>query len=37
MAANATIYKANVNIANMDTHYYAENSLILAQHPSEND
>ena len=37
MAANATIHKANVNIANMDTHYYAEHSLILAQHPSEND
>ena len=36
MAANATIYKANVNIANMDTHYYAESSLTLAKHPSEN-
>ena len=37
MAANATIYKANLNIANMDTHYYAEHSLTLAKHPSEND
>ena len=37
MAATATIYKANINIANMDTHYYAEHSLTLAQHPSEND
>ena len=37
MAANATIYKVNLNIANMDTHYYAENSLTLAKHPSEND
>ena len=37
MASNATIYKANVNIANMDTHYYAEHSLTLAKHPSEND
>ncbi|MDF1877016.1 YaeQ family protein [Sulfurimonas sp. SAG-AH-194-L11] len=37
MATKATIYKANVNIANMDTHYYAEHSLVLAQHPSEND
>ena len=37
MAAKATIIKANVNIANMDTHYYAEHSLTLAQHPSEND
>ena len=37
MAAKATIYKANLNIANMDIHYYAEHSLTLAQHPSEND
>lgn len=37
MAANATIYKANVNIANMDTNYYAEHNLTLAKHPSEND
>ncbi len=37
MAAKATIFKANVNIANMDTHYYAEHPLTLAQHPSEND
>ena len=37
MAANAIIYKANLNIANMDTHYYAEDSLTLAKHPSEND
>ena len=37
MAAKATIYKLNLNIANMDTHYYAENSLTLAKHPSEND
>ena len=32
MAANATIYKTNLNIANMDTHYYAEHSLTLAKH-----
>ena len=37
MATKATIYKANLNIANMDTHYYAEHPLTLAQHPSEND
>lgn len=37
MAAKATIFKASVNIANMDTHYYAEHNLTLAQHPSEND
>lgn len=37
MAAKATIYKALLNIANMDTHYYAEHNLTLAKHPSEND
>ncbi len=37
MAAKATISKVNLNIANMDTHYYGEHSLTLAQHPSEND
>ncbi len=37
MASKATICKTNVNIANIDTHYYAEHSLTLAQHPSEND
>ena len=36
MAANATIHKAILNIANMDQHYYEEHSLTLAQHPSEN-
>ena len=37
MAANATIYKLLLNIANMDIHYYAEHNLTLAKHPSEND
>jgi uncharacterized protein YaeQ len=37
MAAKATIYKALLNIANMDIHYYAEHNLTLAKHPSEND
>lgn len=37
MAANATIHKALVNIANMDEDYYEEHNLILAQHPSENN
>ena len=37
MAANSTIYKAALNIADMDNHYYAEHSLTLAKHPSEND
>lgn len=37
MAANATIHKAILNISNMDTHYYFEHNLTLAQHPSENN
>lgn len=37
MAANATIYKASLNIADMDRHYYEEHNLTLAKHPSEND
>lgn len=37
MAAKATIYKAQLNIANMDIHYYDEHNLTLAKHPSEND
>lgn len=37
MAANATIHKALLNISNMDTHYYCEHNLTLAQHPSENN
>jgi len=37
MAANATIYKASLNIADMDRHYYAEHDLTIAKHPSEND
>ncbi len=37
MAVGATIYKCNLNIADMDRHYYVEHSLTLAKHPSEND
>jgi len=37
MAANATIYKAILNIADMDRHYYEEHNLTIAKHPSENN
>lgn len=37
MALKATIYKANVNIADMDRHFYHDASLTLAQHPSETE
>ena len=35
MALKATIYKADVQIADMDRHYYADHQLTIAQHPSE--
>ncbi|NRA62188.1 MAG: YaeQ family protein [Psychrobium sp.] len=35
MAQKATIFKADVNIANMDTDLYLDQSLTIAQHPSE--
>lgn len=37
MATKATIYKSLLNIANMDSHYYAEHNLTMAKHPSETD
>ncbi len=35
MAIKSTVYKANLQIADMDRHYYQEHALTLAQHPSE--
>lgn len=35
MAKGATIYKADLNIADIDRDYYAEHALTLALHPSE--
>jgi uncharacterized protein YaeQ len=37
MALNATIYKAELQVSDMDRHYYASHALTLAQHPSETD
>ncbi|MBS1154833.1 MAG: hypothetical protein H6R07_757 [Proteobacteria bacterium] len=37
MALKATIYKADLQISDMDRNYYAEHSLTIARHPSEND
>ena len=37
MATKATICKALLNIANMDSHYYVEHNLTMAKHPSETD
>lgn len=37
MALTATIHKADLNVADMDRHYYADHSLTLARHPSETE
>lgn len=37
MALKATIYKADLSIADMDRNYYQEHSLTIARHPSETD
>jgi uncharacterized protein YaeQ len=37
MAANATIIKAELQVTDLDRHYYASHALTLAQHPSETD
>ncbi|TYT24878.1 YaeQ family protein [Luteimonas viscosa] len=35
MAPNSTIYKLELQVSDMDRHYYASHNLTLAQHPSE--
>ena len=37
MALKATIFKADVQIADMDRNYYQDHALTLARHPSETD
>ncbi|PKL24375.1 MAG: hypothetical protein CVV46_17030 [Spirochaetae bacterium HGW-Spirochaetae-2] len=37
MAIKATVFKANLQIADMDRHYYQDHALTMAQHPSETD
>ena len=37
MALKATIYKANLQIADMDRNVYADHALTLALHPSETE
>ena len=37
MALKATIFKVDLQIADMDRHYYADHALTIARHPSEND
>ena len=37
MALKATVYKAELNVSDLDRHYYASHALTLARHPSETD
>lgn len=37
MALKSIIYKADLNISDMDRGYYADHSLTIARHPSETD
>lgn len=37
MALSSTIFKADLNISDMDRNYYADHQLTLARHPSETD
>lgn len=37
MALKSTIFKADLQIADMDRNYYADHALTLARHPSETD
>ena len=37
MALKSTVYKAQLQIADIDNSYYADHALTLARHPSETD
>jgi uncharacterized protein YaeQ len=37
MALKSTIFKINLQISDMDRHYYNEHSFTIARHPSETD
>jgi uncharacterized protein YaeQ len=37
MAENATIYKVELSVSDMDRHYYETHKLTVAKHPSETD
>ena len=37
MAQNATIYKVELSVTDMDRHYYETHKLTVAKHPSETD
>jgi uncharacterized protein YaeQ len=37
MALKATVFKAQIQISDLDRHYYESHTLTLARHPSETD
>jgi len=37
MAIKSTIFKADIEISNLDMHYYQSHQLTVSRHPSEND
>jgi uncharacterized protein YaeQ len=37
MAANATVFRAELQVSDVDRHYYATHALTLARHPSETN
>ncbi|HSP00218.1 MAG TPA: YaeQ family protein, partial [Thioalkalivibrio sp.] len=37
MALKATIFKAQLQVSDMDRQYYGDHALTLARHPSETD
>lgn len=37
MALNSTVYKVELQISDMDRHYYATHALTLARHPAETE
>lgn len=37
MALKATFFKAELQVSDMERHYYAQHALTLARHPSETD
>ena len=37
MALKSTVFKANLQVADIDHGYYADHALTIARHPSETD
>jgi uncharacterized protein YaeQ len=37
MSPKSTVVKVELQVSDMDRHYYAQHNLTMAQHPSETD